>query len=327
LRECVLMAHRALGRHLAALDLPALFATQAAPEAGEIHEVAKAALALDLPLELSTDGDVSAAELATAFAATDRSRALQQQLRDCLRPVVLSDHYGGHALAGEDIAYAPWCCPGLHYADLWNQHVLVSLLTDAKDRPSVRHKNGVDLSSDHSHGKVSWPLLTPTRMATFQEARQHQGLLQRLNGRTRFAQDVQADVLALAQARHAEPLVGQILPGVISGVQSYGFFVEVPPSQVEGLVHVSSLKDDWYEYRSRQNRLVGRKGRRSYMVGDRVEVEIQNVDVLRHQIDLAVLQPEDGASGASGDAEGEAGGVSPPAADDGEGRLGALADR
>jgi ribonuclease R len=87
-------------------------------------------------------------------------------------------------------------------------------------------------------------------------------------------------------------LVGQVLPGVISGVQSYGFFVEVPPSQVEGLVHVSSLKDDWYEYRSRQNRLVGRKNRRTYMLGDQVEVEIQKVDALRHQIDLAVVLPE-----------------------------------
>jgi ribonuclease R len=57
-------------------------------------------------------------------------------------------------------------------------------------------------------------------------------------------------------------------------------------------VHVSSLKDDWYEYRSRQNRLVGRKNRRSYLLGDPVEVEIQKVDVLRHQIDLAVLLPE-----------------------------------
>jgi ribonuclease R len=79
---------------------------------------------------------------------------------------------------------------------------------------------------------------------------------------------------------------------VISGVQSYGFFVEVPPSQVEGLVHVSSLKDDWYEYRSRQNRLVGRKNRRAYMLGDTVEVVIEKVDALRHQIDLAVVLPE-----------------------------------
>jgi ribonuclease R len=61
---------------------------------------------------------------------------------------------------------------------------------------------------------------------------------------------------------------------------------------VEGLVHVSSLKDDWYEYRSRQHRLVGRKNRRTYKLGDLVEVEVLKVDVLRHQIDLAVLQPE-----------------------------------
>lgn len=97
-------------------------------------------------------------------------------------------------------------------------------------------------------------------------------------------------------------MVGQTLPGVISGVQSYGFFVEVPPSQVEGLVHVSSLKDDWYEYRSRQNRLVGRKNRRTYMLGDAVDVVIQKVDVLRHQIDLVVVQADGGDETESGTA-------------------------
>jgi ribonuclease R len=66
---------------------------------------------------------------------------------------------------------------------------------------------------------------------------------------------------------------------------------------VEGLVHVSSLKDDWYEYRSRQSQLVGRKSRRTYMVGDPVEVVIEKVDVLRHQIDLSVLAPGDGFEG------------------------------
>ena len=116
--------------------------------------------------------------------------------------------------------------------------------------------------------------------------------LHRLNGRSRFVTELQSDALAMAQARQAEPLVGQTLTGVISGVQSYGFFVEVPPSLVEGLVHVSSLKDDWYEYRSRQNQLVGRKGRRTFTVGDPVQVLIEKVDVLRHQIDLEVVLPE-----------------------------------
>jgi len=302
LREAVLVAQRALGCHVAALQLPALFTRNAPAGADELNDVAKAALALEIPLELSAEGNADAAELAAAFAATDRSRALQNLLRSCLQAVELSSQSGAHALAGEPEACAPWCCPTLHYADLWNQQLLATLLTQGKDRPSVRHKNGVDLASDSCHGNTDWAILTPGQLAPFQEALAHD-LPRRLNARARFVQEVQADVLAMAQARYAEPLVGQTLTGVISGVQSYGFFVEVPPSQVEGLVHVSSLKDDWYEYRSRQNRLVGRKNRRVYMVGDRVDVVIQKVDALRHQIDLAVVLPEDGEHAGDDSAE------------------------
>ena len=291
LRELVLPAHRALGRHLCALELPAIYAVNPAPEAEALNDVAKAALALEIPLELSADGNATAQELAQAFAGSDRCRVLQQQLRDPLKPVSFSAEAGANALAGETTALAPWCCPGLHYADLWNQHVLSLLLSEGKDRPSVRHKTRVDIAGDSSHGLIDWPLLPPSQIQPLEEGRSI-ALLHRLNGRCRFTADLQADALAMAQARQAEPLVGQTLTGVISGVQSYGFFVEVPPSQVEGLVHVSSLKDDWYEYRSRQNRLVGRKNRRSYMLGDAVEVTIQKVDVLRHQIDLAVVLPE-----------------------------------
>jgi len=149
----------------------------------------------------------------------------------------------------------------------------------------------VDLASDRCHGAIDWPLLAADVLAPYSDDLNH-GLAEKLNQRARQLQELSGDLVAMAQARQAEPLVGQTLMGVISGVQSYGFFVEVPPSQVEGLVHVSSLKDDWYEYRSRQNRLVGRKNRRTYKLGDSVEVVIEKVDPLRHQIDLAVVLPE-----------------------------------
>jgi ribonuclease R len=295
LREALLLADRAAGHHFRSLELPAIFAINPPADPTDLHEVARAALALEIPLELGEEGDASAAQLAAAFAGTDRSRALQQQLRAVVRPILLSEVPGPHALAGQLDAeaggVAPLCCPTLHYVDVWNQHLLVLLLTEGKERPSVRHKTCVDLSSDACHGAIDWPLLAPSVLQPIRDALA-QGLVQRLNSRRRFQAELQADVLAMAQARQAEPLVGQTLPGVISGVQSYGFFVEVPPSNVEGLVHVSSLKDDWYEYRSRQNRLVGRKNRRSYMLGDPVEVVIEKVDALRHQIDLAVVLPE-----------------------------------
>ncbi|MBM5802617.1 MAG: RNB domain-containing ribonuclease [Cyanobacteria bacterium K_DeepCast_35m_m2_155] len=291
LRECVLLAERALGRHLQALELPALYAVNPAPAAADLHEVAKAALALEIPLELSDEGDASAAELALRFAQTDRKRPLQQQLRGTVQPVLLAAQAAAHSLAGEAQALAPWCNPGLAYADIWNQQLLLTLLRDGKDRPSIRHKTSVDLASDRCHGAIDWPLLAADVLAPYSDDLNH-GLAEKLNQRARQLQELSGDLVAMAQARQAEPLVGQTLMGVISGVQSYGFFVEVPPSQVEGLVHVSSLKDDWYEYRSRQNRLVGRKNRRTYKLGDSVEVVIEKVDPLRHQIDLAVVLPE-----------------------------------
>jgi ribonuclease R len=293
LRELVLPAGRAFGEHVAALQLPGLFSVNPAADPAEVNEVAKAALALEIPLELADDGNApAAAELAVAFAATDRSRVLQRQLSDVLPPIQLSDQPEANNLAAAEVAFASWCFPALHYADLWNQHLLVVLLTEGKDRPSVRHKVRVDLASDLCHGSIDWPLLPPSQLSEL-EASRSSALIQRLNNASRFVLELQADLVAMAQARSAEPLVGQTLTGVISGVQSYGFFVEIPPSRVEGLVHVSSLKDDWYEYRSRQNRLVGRKNRRVYLLGDQVEVEIQKVDVLRHQIDLAILLPAD----------------------------------
>jgi ribonuclease R len=82
---------------------------------------------------------------------------------------------------------------------------------------------------------------------------------------------------------------GEIFQGLITGVQSYGFFVEIEDLLVEGLVHVSSLKDDWYEFRARYSCLVGRKNRIAYRLGDRVEVQVKSVDYYRQQIDLVTV--------------------------------------
>ena len=80
-------------------------------------------------------------------------------------------------------------------------------------------------------------------------------------------------MISIKQVRKAEELIGNIYNGLIMTVQSYGFFVEIPELYVEGLVHVSTLSNDWYEYRSRQNLLIGRKSKKSYKIGDRIDVK------------------------------------------------------
>jgi ribonuclease R len=168
-----------------------------------------------------------------------------------------------------------------------NQQILVSLLQDGKDRPTVRQKERLVLGRKGSEQDLNWALFTGSQNDKLKSLVSDR-LVQRLNGRRRQVLELEKDLLSMVQARAAQPLVGSTTDGRISGVQSYGFFVEVGESRVEGLVHVSSLNDDWYEYRSRQNRLVGRKNKRVYQLGDTVQVRVIKVDVLRNQIDLEV---------------------------------------
>ena len=319
-------AHRVWEDHRRSLGLPAIVLDAAHPEESALNDVAKAAVALDVPLELDEDGAPSASELASALSGLSSSRVLSLQLRQALPESAysLACETSGEDTAGvdansvstnagtaeddqaiaEDLVEtavttaddqltpeAPWCCPTLHQADLINQHVLCQLLNEGKDRPTVRQKEKAQLGHRGAASTVDWPLFTPSQDQKLSDVLRER-TVQRLNARRRQVHDLKRDVIAMARARSAEPMIDQVQAGIISGVQSYGFFVEIPPSMVEGLVHVSSLNDDWYEYRSRQNRLVGRRSRRVYQLGDPVDVKVLKVDVLRNQIDLEVVPSE-----------------------------------
>jgi len=294
-------ADRAWGEHRSSLGLPAVTVQSRQPDGSVLTDVAKTAIALDLPLELEEDGSPSAQELITVFAGSDQRRVLEQQLSHALpQPmfasgVGLSEEQPTSETAQPDGSTptepAPWCCAALSYAHLINQQILQMLLQDAKDRPSVRQKKRIALGRRGAADEIQWPLFTAAQDEKLQGLVSSR-LLHRLNARRRQVLELEGDLLALVQARSAQHLVGQEADGRVSGVQSYGFFVEVGETRFEGLVHVSTLNDDWYEYRSRQNRLVGRKNRRVYQLGDPVRVKVMKVDVLRNQIDLEVIPPE-----------------------------------
>ncbi|MXY63506.1 MAG: RNB domain-containing ribonuclease [Synechococcus sp. SB0665_bin_28] len=287
LREATLVANRAFGQHCAALKLPAFYVQSAPVEASDLNGVARTALGLESSLELGRDGNApDGATMAAALQTAARSRPLQQQLRNVVKPCTFATEPGPYMPAGERKAYAPFVGAALHYGELFNQQLLATLLCHGKGNHGS-HPEAVDLASHQSRDQVSWDVLSPDHSKPFKDA-MADGLCQHLLDRSRFAAAVEADWVALCRARHAEAHVGRTMDGVISGVQSYGLFVELPPTHVEGLVHISALRDDWYEFRARQHRLVGRKSQRQFMLGDPITVEIQKVDALRNQIDLVV---------------------------------------
>jgi ribonuclease R len=83
--------------------------------------------------------------------------------------------------------------------------------------------------------------------------------------------------------------VGESFSGYVTGVQAFGLFVELDEVYVQGLVHVSSMNDDYYRFDEKAHRLKGENTGKTYRLGDRVEVQVVRVDLDRRQIDFALL--------------------------------------
>jgi ribonuclease R len=71
-------------------------------------------------------------------------------------------------------------------------------------------------------------------------------------------------------------------------VRNYGLMVELPDALLTGLVHVSSLSDDFYQFEPSRRQLVGQRSRRRFRVGDKLSVFVARVDGFKRQVDFAI---------------------------------------
>ena len=108
--------------------------------------------------------------------------------------------------------------------------------------------------------------------------------------RERIAEQAERDVVALKKARFMQSRIGEEFTGTICGITGFGFFVELDDCFVEGLVHVSSLRDDYYHLMEDRYALVGERTGRKFVLGDRVQVLVDKVDLFRRWIDFALTR-------------------------------------
>jgi len=104
----------------------------------------------------------------------------------------------------------------------------------------------------------------------------------------RRAADAEREILQWKKVRFMADKVGDVFEGYITGVAPFGMFVELTDHYVEGLVHVSTMADDYYRFREQQHALFGENTRKTYRLGDQVKVQIVRVDMERRQIDLGL---------------------------------------
>ncbi|MBX6377683.1 MAG: ribonuclease R, partial [Clostridia bacterium] len=109
--------------------------------------------------------------------------------------------------------------------------------------------------------------------------------------RERLAADAEWDTVRLKMLEYMEDKVGQVFPGIIAGVASYGFYVQLE-NLVEGLVHVSTLTDDYYVFDEKRYALIGERTGRLFRLGDTVSVIIARVRRSEGLIDFTLAEEE-----------------------------------
>lgn len=101
----------------------------------------------------------------------------------------------------------------------------------------------------------------------------------------RVAEDAERDTDALKKVEFMEDKIGQIYEGIISGVTNWGIYVELP-NTIEGMVALSQMDDDYYEFDEKKMLVFGKRTKKSYRLGDKVIVSVAKVDRMMGTIDF-----------------------------------------
>ena len=107
----------------------------------------------------------------------------------------------------------------------------------------------------------------------------------------RRADEAERETVKLKKVQYMEQHIGEAFEGVISGVTEWGFFVELE-NTVEGLVRVTELTDDFYQYYEDTYELVGEATNRRYKLGQKVQVRVEHCDRIMRTIDFALAGEE-----------------------------------
>lgn len=104
--------------------------------------------------------------------------------------------------------------------------------------------------------------------------------------RERRAMEAEREIVALKRCQVMLEKVGDVFEACVADVQPFGVFVELKDIFVEGLVHIATLTDDFYEFDEALHRLVGQRRRRIFRIGDALTVQLVKVNIERRELDF-----------------------------------------
>ncbi|HKP84998.1 MAG TPA: ribonuclease R, partial [Blastocatellia bacterium] len=285
IEEFMLLANETVAKHLEGLDVPSLYRIHEEPNPVKIDEFAE--IAESFGHKFSMRGPVPQRgfqHLAREIRGRPEERMLSYLMLRSMQRARYSPQNRGHfGLAMK--TYTHFTSPIRRYPDLIVHRLLREVIEQG--RRGEEEWQQVDLGHKKARKLISWPVLDEEREGELRSSLVTVG--DHASERERAADDAERELMDWRKAEFMAERVGDEFDGVITSVKDYGLYVELNEFFVEGLVHVSTLVDDLYEYQERKHRLVGERTGRKYRLGDEVRVRVVRVDRTRHLIDFSVV--------------------------------------
>jgi ribonuclease R len=275
IEECMLAANTCAATLLEKQKLPALFRVHQGP--GEEKLKSLRSFLGELGLTLSggnkpRPGDYQAL-LESVSGRTDARLIQTMLLRSMSQAVYQPDNIGHFGL--DYPSYAHFTSPIRRYPDLLVHRAIRFLI---RNQPELKQVVCTDNAPKLPANKIY-----PYDAAAMDSLGVHCSACERR------ADEASRDVVAWLKCEYLLEHVGDEFDGVINAVTSFGLFVELKNIYIEGLVHVTMLKRDYYQFDAAGQRLVGERTGDSYRLGDTVRVRVVRVDLDDRKIDLEML--------------------------------------
>jgi ribonuclease R len=254
IEEFMLAANEAVAEHLTHHGIHFLRRVHPAPNEEKLHAFAQFAALLGYPIKRPKDRFELQRVLNETADKPERAAvhyALLRSLKQAAYSPIQDEHY---ALASTH--YCHFTSPIRRYPDL-----VVHRLLDRW----LKHKKA------------------PTDLTELTALGDHCSKMERR------AETAERELVKLKILMFLSGKLGERFDAVITGVADYGFYAQVEQFPAEGLVHLSSLVDDFYQFDEAGHALEGKRSRRRFRLGDRVKVEVSRVDIQKRMLDFRLV--------------------------------------
>jgi len=289
IEECMLAANVCAADLLERHKHPGVYRVHAGPTKEKLNQLRTFLKQLGLHLGGGDDpsgGDY--AELLNKIKSRPDAVLLQTMLLRSMQQAVYSPENIGHfGLSYE--AYAHFTSPIRRYPDLLTHRAIKAILQGKRYEPK-----GIDTAS------LNTTLSASARRAQAEEKakgkKRHEGEMAvwealgiHCSANERRADEASRDVEAWLKCYFIRDKLGEEFTGTISGVASFGIFVQLDALYIEGLVHVTELGADYFQYDETRHELRGERTGIRYQLTDRVTVQVSRVDLDARKIDLRLV--------------------------------------